>query len=162
MKKFLSGIFGHEAWYRVLEFRWHRIRQLKRQAGYDPKIEELVPIVVKGHYQGDIKPSKVPAAIVNELPSHLTSQFGEVQMKGGLKNPAEASRVLSHQIIGFNRNTYLRNYKSQYRQQPRSYVKRPKRQASVKVLEDKAPEHGPLEEAEMEGKPPLNIKIDNS
>ena len=75
MKKFVSGIFGHEAWHRMLEIRWHRIRQVRRQAGYDPKIEEMVPIVIKGHFQGDIKPAKaaVPKQIADELPSHLSS-----------------------------------------------------------------------------------------
>ena len=77
MKKFLSGIFGHEAWYRMLEIRWHRIRQVRRQAGYDPKIDEMVPIVIKGHYQGDIKP-RVPKVIEQELPTHISSQFGEI------------------------------------------------------------------------------------
>ena len=50
MTKFVTGMFGHEAWYRMLEIRWHRIQQVKRQAGYDPKIDEMVPIVIKGHY----------------------------------------------------------------------------------------------------------------
>lgn len=26
MKKFITGIFGHESWFRVLEVRWHRLR----------------------------------------------------------------------------------------------------------------------------------------
>ena len=55
MTKFVTGMFGHEAWHRVLEIRWNRIRQIKRQAGYDPKIDEMVPIVVKGHYQVPVK-----------------------------------------------------------------------------------------------------------
>lgn len=117
MTKFVTGMFGHEAWYRMLEIRWHRIRQVKRQAGYDPKIDEMVPIVIKGHYQGPVKGQKsVPKAIEKELPSHLSEQFGEVKMKRGLKNPQDASRVITQQIIGFNKSEFIRTYKSKYGQ----------------------------------------------
>ena len=85
-------------------------------------------------------------------------------MKGGLKNPQEASRVLSHQIIGFNRNNFLRNYKSVYRQQPRAPVRRPKRQASVKDIKDEEAKQR-LDELTVETVEPLkpvNIKIEQS
>ena len=37
-------------------------------------------------------------------------------MRRGLKNPQDASRVITQQIIGFNKSEFVRNYKSNYRQ----------------------------------------------
>ena len=85
-------------------------------------------------------------------------------MSKGLKNPTEVSRVLSSQIIGFNKSTFLRNYKSMYRQQPRAPIRRKPRKdsAELRVEDGETDRLKPMHDEEVADTQPIDVKIDNS
>ena len=73
MKAFVSAIFGNDGWVKLVETRWLRAKQHRREAEYDPKERDQVPMYVKSH----VKPH-VPLTIQDELPTHGLDQFGEI------------------------------------------------------------------------------------
>lgn len=81
MKAFISAIFGNDEWIRIAEAEWKRLHKTESTNDYRSTQHSS-----KVYMRSAFKPV-VPQMLIDELPTHLGDQFGEVLERRDYQGP---------------------------------------------------------------------------